>query len=145
MNAHRISRRSAMAQTGMMLGAALTADSLAATSHAADEPAPARAQRAFLFSLNMATIQGQRLGIEKQIQVAGAAGYDAIEPWISSLDDYVKAGGKLADLKKQIADLGMTVESAIGFSEWLAEDDARRAKGLERARHDMELVAQIGG
>ncbi len=98
-----------------------------------------------MFSLNTATIQGQKLGIEKEIQVAADAGYDAIEPWISSLDEFVKAGGKLGDLKKQIADSGLTVESAIGFAEWLAEDDARRAKGLERARHDMNLVAQIGG
>jgi sugar phosphate isomerase/epimerase len=37
------------------------------------------------------------------------------------------------------------VESAIGFAEWIVDDDARRAKGLERARHDMDLVQQIGG
>jgi sugar phosphate isomerase/epimerase len=102
-------------------------------------------QRPFLYSLNMATIQGQKLGIEKEIQVAGEAGYDAIEPWISSIDAYVNAGGQLADLKKRIADAGLTVESAIGFAEWLADDGTRRAQGLERARHDMDLVAQIGG
>jgi sugar phosphate isomerase/epimerase len=145
MNLNRISRRRALTQTGLLIGAALTADHLALSSRAADAPSTAKAQRPFLFSLNMATIQGQKLGIEKEIQVAGAAGYDAIEPWISSLDDYVQAGGKTADLKKQIADLGLTVESSIGFSEWLVEDDARRAKGLERAKHDMDLVAQIGG
>lgn len=145
MSLNRVSRRRALAQTGLLIGAALTSDPLAATSRAADTPATAQAQRPFLFSLNMATIQGQKLGIEKEVQVAAAAGYDAIEPWISSLDDFVNAGGKLADLKKQIADLGLTVESAIGFSEWLAEDDARRAKGLERAKRDMDLVAQIGG
>ena len=93
----------------------------------------------------MATLQGQKLGIEKQVQVAGAAGYDAIEPWLSSLNDFVKAGGKLADLKRQIADQGLTVESAIAFSEWLAEDATRRAKGLEQAKREMDLVAQIGG
>jgi sugar phosphate isomerase/epimerase len=37
------------------------------------------------------------------------------------------------------------VEDAIGFPEWLSEDDARRAKGMERAKREMELVAQIGG
>ena len=145
MNPNCISRRRALAQTGLWFGAALAADSLAASTGAADAPSTAKATRPFLFSLNMATIQGQKLGIEKQIQVAGAAGYDAIEPWISSLDEFVSAGGKLAELKKQIADLGLTVESAIGFAEWLVEDDARRAKGLERARHDMDLVAKIGG
>lgn len=145
MSPNRISRRSALAQTGFLVGAVLATDQLTASARAAGEQVIARAQRPFLFSLNMATIQGQKLSIEKQIQIAGAAGYDAIEPWVSSIEDHVKAGGKTADLKKQIADFGLTVESAIGFSEWLAEDDARRARGLERAKHDMELVAQIGG
>ena len=39
----------------------------------------------------------------------------------------------------------MSVESAIGFAEWIVDDDARRAKGLEQARRDMDLVQQIGG
>jgi hypothetical protein len=36
------------------------------------------------------------------------------EPWIASLEDFVNAGGKLADLKKQISDAGLTVERGIG-------------------------------
>src|ERR1017187_371522 len=145
MSAKRISRRGALAQTGLVLGAALTTDQLAALAPAADASSEAKQPRHFVYSLNMATIQGQKLGIQKEVQVAGEAGYDSIEQWISAIDDYVKAGGKLTDLKKQIADLGLTVESSIGFAEWLAEDEARRAKGLERARHDMNLVAQLGG
>lgn len=145
MNLNRVSRRRALAQTGLLIGGAFATHELAASAQAADAPGSVKLPRPFLYSLNMATIQGQKLGIEKEIQVAGAAGYDAIEPWISSLNDFVQAGGKLADLKKQIADLGLSVESAIGFSEWLAEDDARRAKGLEQAKRDMDLVAQIGG
>jgi len=145
MNPDKISRRQAVTRSGLLFGAAMTLEQFIPTAPAA-EPSPAmKPSRPFLFSLNMATIQGQKLGIEKQIQIAGAAGYDAIEPWISSIDEYVKAGGKPADLKNQIADLGMTVESAIGFSEWLAEDDARRAKGLEQAKRDLDLVGQIGG
>lgn len=144
-NMNQISRRNALTKTGLLIGAALAVDKLPASLPAAETPSTAKARHPFLFSLNMATIQGQKLGIEKQIQVAGAAGYDVIEPWISSIDEYVKAGGKTADLKKQIADLGMTVESSIGFSEWLAEDETCRAKGLEQAKHDMDLVAQIGG
>jgi sugar phosphate isomerase/epimerase len=145
MSLNRVSRRDALARTGLIIGAALIANPLATPATPAEEPAVAKKKRPFLYSLNMATIQGQKLSLDKQIQVAGAAGYDVIEPWISSIDDYVNAGGRLADLKNQIADLGLTVESAIGFSEWLVEDDTRRAKGLERARHDMDLVAQLGG
>src|ERR1035441_9636626 len=112
MNSNRVSRRRALAQTGVLIGAAIASDKLAASARAADAPSAAKAQRPFLFSLNMATLQGQKLGIEKEMQVAGAAGYDAIEPWISSLNDFVNAGGKPADLKNRIADLGLVVESA---------------------------------
>ncbi len=92
----------------------------------------------------MATIRGQKAGIVKEIEIAAQAGYDAIEPWIDSLQEYVRNGGALKDLAKRITDAGLTVEGAIGFAEWLVEDDARRVKGLERAKRDMELAAQIG-
>lgn len=144
MNENRLPRRGALVRTGLILGAALASEPFGAATLRA-ESSSRKQRRPFLFCLNMATIRGQKLGIVKEIQVAAQAGYDAIEPWISNIEEYVKAGGQLADLKKQIADLGLTVESAIGFAEWLAEDDARRAKGLERAKREMEWVAQIGG
>ena len=37
----------------------------------------------------------------------------------------------MRDIKKRIADLGLTVESGIGFPSWIVDDDARRAKGME--------------
>ena len=144
MNLKRFPRRGALARTGLIIGAALASEPFASTTLLADS-AGRKQRRPFLYCLNMATIRGQKLGIVKEIQVAAKAGYDAIEPWISTIEEYVKAGGQLADLKKQLADLGLTVESAIGFAEWLAEDDARRAKGLERAKREMDWVAQIGG
>lgn len=145
MSLNRISRRAALTKAGCLAGVVFTAGESSSPAFASEASSAAKPLRPFLFSLNTATIQGQKLGIEKEVQVAAAAGYDAIEPWISSLDEFVKRGGKLADLKKQISDAGLAVESAIGFSEWLAEDDAQRAKGLEQARHDLDLVAQIGG
>ena len=51
----------------------------------------------------------------------------------------------MPDLKRRIADLGLTVESAIGFPPWIVDDDVKRAQGLERAKLEMDLVAQIGG
>jgi 2-keto-myo-inositol isomerase len=57
----------------------------------------------------------------------------------------VKDGGSLSDLKKQIDDCGLTVESAIGFAQWIVDDDAAREKALEEARSDMELLKSIGG
>ena len=93
----------------------------------------------------MATIRGQKLGIVKEIEVAAQAGYDGIEPWMVTIEEYVSGGGKLPDLRKRISDSGLRVESAIAFAEWIVDDDARRAKGMEQAKRDMDVVAQIGG
>jgi 2-keto-myo-inositol isomerase len=97
------------------------------------------------FSLNTSTIRGQKLPIDQQVSIAAEAGYDGIEPWIRDIEQYVKDGGDLTTLNKQIADAGLAVVSAIGFANWITDDDGERAKGLEQARHDMELVKAIGG
>ena len=97
------------------------------------------------FSLNTSTIRGQKLPIEKQVAVAAEAGYDGIEPWIRDIEKFVEDGGDLADLKKQIADAGLAVVSAIGFANWIVDDEKARTAGLEQARKDMLLVKAIGG
>lgn len=99
----------------------------------------------FLLSLNTSTIRGQKIPIDREVAIAAKAGYDAIEPWISELEDYVRAGGNLRELRRRIEDAGLRVESSIGFCEWIVDDEARRKKGLEQARRDMDLVGQIGG
>ena len=99
----------------------------------------------YRYCLNMSTIRGQELSVKEEIDVAGKAGYDAIEPWLGKLNQYVNAGGSLSDLKKQIDDYGMTVESAIGFASWAVNDPEKRKKGVADATRDMELLAKIGG
>lgn len=146
MKTNDISRRSALARGGLLLGAAVAIEHLGISSLEAAPAAPtSKTPPQFTYCLNTATIRGQKLGIVKEVEIVAQAGYNAIEPWIGTLDEYVKGGGSLSDLRKRIADLGLTVESAIGFPEWMVDDDARRAKGLEQAKHDMDLVAQIGG
>ena len=109
---------------------------------AADER---KAKEPFRYGLNTATLMGQKLSIVEVVEIASRAGYQAIEPWVRELDQYVKDGGSLKDLGKRIADRGLTVESAIDFFEWIVEDDAKRKKGLENARRSMDMVLQIGG
>ena len=128
-------RRKFLAASAVLPGFALV-------PRAPARPAPfAQAQ----FCLNTSTIRGFNLGIEEEVDVAANAGYDAIEPWISSLREYRDAGRSLPDLRKRLEDRGLTVESAIGFAPWIVDDDAQRAKGLEEARRDMDLLAQVGG
>ena len=99
----------------------------------------------FTYCLNTATIRGQGLPIAAEVDLAAKAGYQAIEPWINELERHVEKGGTLRDLGRRITDAGLRVPSAIGFAEWIVDDEGQRKKGLERARRDMEMVRQIGG
>jgi sugar phosphate isomerase/epimerase len=123
----------------------LPAAALVPTGGAAATSTPARDDEPFLYGLNTSTIRGQKLSLPEEIDLAAEVGYRGMEPWINEIDEYVKAGGSLKDLAKRLSDRGIRVESAIGFPEWIVDDDARRAKGLEEAKRAMDLVRQIGG
>jgi 2-keto-myo-inositol isomerase len=117
------------------------ASSRAQVSAAIDEGPPP----AFRFCLNTSTIREAKLGIEKEVAIAAEAGYDGIEPWIPTLREFVEKGGKLSDLQKQISDAGLTVDSAIGFAQWIVDDESRRQAALNEAKRDMEMLREIGG
>ena len=97
------------------------------------------------FALNTSTVRGQKLSVIEQIEVTAKAGFDGIEPWIGDLQKYADQGGSLGDLKKRIEDLGLTVDSAIGFANWIVDDEEARKQGLENAKKEMSLVKAIGG
>jgi 2-keto-myo-inositol isomerase len=111
-----------------------------ALAGAAEKPAAP-----FRFMFNTATIMGQKVPLDRTVDLVAKAGYDAIEPWIREIDAFVAAGGSLKDLGKRITDAGLRVESAIGFAKWAANDDAERKEGLEQARRDMDRVRALGG
>jgi sugar phosphate isomerase/epimerase len=139
-----LSRRRFVASSGVALGAALLAgvrtDAASQSRTIGTLSAPP-----FKYSLNASTIRGQKVGLAKEIDIAAQAGYAAFEPWVQTIQDYMKAGGKLADIRKQVEDRGLTVEGAISFAQWIVDDDAARAKGVEQVKREMDLLAQIGG
>jgi 2-keto-myo-inositol isomerase len=130
-----LSRRDVLA----MSTAAIATSVLPSTASAAEPAEP------FGYSFNTSTIRGQKVHIEDEAKLAARAGFNAIEPWISELQDFTKRGGTLKDLGKQIADLGLKVESSIGFAKWIVNDNLERHKGLDEAKRDMEMVLAIGG
>jgi sugar phosphate isomerase/epimerase len=132
-----------MLASGAMTGALVAGGALPSMSRA--QSTSAATKDSFRYCLNMSTIRGQELSVPEEIDIAGQAGYDAIEPWLGKLHEYVQGGGSLADLRKRIEDHGLTVESAIGFASWLVDDDDRRKSGLEEARRDMDVIASLGG
>jgi len=95
------------------------------------------------YCLNTSTIQGQGLSLPQELEVAAKAGYQAIEPWVAEVEKFVEDGGQLSDLRKRAADLGLSVESCIGFSEWVTEA-ADAPGGLEAWKRDMIMMAEIG-
>jgi 2-keto-myo-inositol isomerase len=99
----------------------------------------------FTYCLNTSTIVGQKLPLTEMIDLTGKAGFKAIEPWIGEIVAYQQQGGSLKDLRRRIEDNGLVVASAIGFAQWILDDDNARKAGLIEARHDMELVAELGG
>lgn len=106
---------------------------------------PTAERNAVRLALNMSTLRGQELSLPEQVDVAADAGYDGIEPWIRDIRGYVDAGGSLRDLRNRIDDAGLSVDSAIGFANWIVDDADARRQGLEEARRDMALVAELGG
>lgn len=102
------------------------------------------AKNKFTFSLNTSTISGQKLGIEKYIDIAARAGYDSIEPWIGDLKNYLDNGGSLRTLKKLLDDSKITAVNAIGFAPWMTDDDAVSKAGFKQMREEMEIMAALG-
>jgi sugar phosphate isomerase/epimerase len=142
-----LTRREWLAGTATVgAGAGLIA-AMAPDARGADPAGQAQAPpRATIgYCLNTSTLRGQKLTIAEEVQIASEVGYDALEPWTRELDEYVKSGGSLERLGREIRDRKMTVESAIAFFEWAVDDDTRRRKAFDEARRSMEMVRALGG
>lgn len=98
----------------------------------------------FKFSLNTSTISGQKLGVEKYIDIAARAGYDCMELWIPDLKVYLENGGTLPKLKKLIDDSKVPVVNAIGFAPWMVDEEEKRNAGFKQMREEMEIMAALG-
>jgi sugar phosphate isomerase/epimerase len=149
-----ISRRAALSKAGLLAATAVAGGAGASRAVAAESPASTATASSsanaahpggFTLCLNTATLRGFKMALPDEIELAAKTGYKAIEPWLDKIHAHEKSGGSLKDIGKRIADLGLTVESAIGFAPFMANDDAVRAKGMEQAKIDMNVVAQIGG
>ena len=95
-------------------------------------------------SLNTSTISGQKLGIEKYIDIAARAGYECIEPWIGDIKAYVEKGGTLRALKKLLDDSKVAPINAIGFAPWMTDDEEQRKAGFKQMREEMEIMSALG-
>ncbi len=105
--------------------------------------APAK-KESFKYALNMSTLRGHKLGFQKEIETASKAGFEHVEIWINSLQDFLKNGKTTADARKILNDAGIVAEDAIGFAPWIVDDAATRAKASEQLKQEMGMLAEIG-
>lgn len=98
----------------------------------------------FKFCLNTSTISKQNIGLVQEIELAAKVGFDSIEVWLRTIDEFQKAGGKLSDIKKRASDLGISIENVIGFSNWMSDDASLREAAIEQSKRDMEIIQSIG-
>ncbi|MDR6943118.1 sugar phosphate isomerase/epimerase family protein [Mucilaginibacter pocheonensis] len=134
-----LSRRQVIKTIGLAAGAAVVKDSAAAPVISTGKH-----DHGFVYSLNMSTIRGHNLGFVKELEVAAKAGYTSVEIWIDTLQAYLKTGGSVTEAKKIITDLGITIENAIGFAQWIVDDEATRKQGVAQLRAEMETLGLIG-
>ncbi len=104
----------------------------------------ARPAGPFRFCLNMSTISGQHPGLLKSIDIAATAGYDGVELWVRDILEWLNQGNSIQALAKYISDRNIRVENAISFTEWMVDDDAKRAAALVTLEKEMQLVAVLG-
>lgn len=123
------------------LGAGLTPGA----SAAAAEPKGRTPREPFGYCLNTSTIRGQKLKLTEIVGIAARAGYQAIEPWVSEIEQHARDGGSLKELGKLLRGSGLEVPSSISFTEWVVDDETRRKKALEQLKREMDWVSQIGG
>lgn len=137
-----VTRRQSLATITAALGASLS-PAVASSPDSVPQTVPT-ATSSFTLCLNMSTLRGHKLGFVKELETASKAGFQHVEIWIETLQQYLKSGGTVADARKVLSDQGIRVENAIGFAPWIIDDDTKRAQGLDQMKREMELLAQIG-
>ena len=97
---------------------------------------------AFQYCLNASTIR--TTPILRQIEVAAAAGYTAIELWHDQIDAHLQWGGSLQEIRKAVSDSGLTVPTTIYLKGWFETTGEEHALELVECRRRMEQAAEIG-
>ena len=96
----------------------------------------------FEYCLNTSTIRPTP--IREKIRIAGQLGYRAIEPWNDEVDDYLRQGGTIEDLRKAIDDAGLRVASVIALFGWTEADPIAHRIALDECKRRMDQAARLG-
>lgn len=96
----------------------------------------------FVYCLNSSTIMPTPLA--EKIRIAGEVGYGAIEIWHADVDEFVRDGGTVEDVRKAVEDAGMFVATTIFLKGWwdTIGDPERRA--FDEIERRLEQSAVLG-
>ncbi len=95
----------------------------------------------FLYCLNTSTIRPTPL--LKKISLAGEAGFQAIEPWNDEITSYLAQGGRVAELKRALADANLKVVSVIALHGWITAIGPERVRVLDECRRRMAQAVEL--
>jgi sugar phosphate isomerase/epimerase len=96
----------------------------------------------FIYCLNSSTIRPTP--ILKKIEVAGKAGYEAIELWHDDIDAHLAGGGTISEIRKALADWRLTVPTTIYLKGWFETTGPEHVRELDECKRRMEQAAEVG-
>ena len=96
------------------------------------------------YCLNTSTLRGQKLDLYQLIEITAKAGYEGVELWVDDVKKYIGEGKSLASLKKHLDDSRLTVENAIGFAQWIVDDDNVRKAAFVQMEEEMKMMSELG-
>ena len=96
----------------------------------------------FKYCLNASTIK--TTPILEQIAATATAGYEAIELWHDSIDEFVRGGGSIRDIRKALDDCSLAVPTTIYLGDWFDATDAAYPQVLDECKRRMAVSAELG-
>ncbi|AHM61911.1 xylose isomerase domain-containing protein [Flammeovirgaceae bacterium 311] len=129
--------------TATLAAPVVSAQTLSSTQKGKEKKRYQNGKSPWPICLDTATIRPAE-GLEKKMEIAAAAGYDAIEPWDWELEEYEKNGGNLKELAKKIRDKGLFVPSMIGLWGCIPRNEEEFQKNLPATRNRMRMASEIG-
>lgn len=92
--------------------------------------------------LNTSTIAPVPLAAK--LPLIAAAGFRHVELWNDEVDDYLASGGSLADLKKRLDDLGLSVAGMIALTTWAEFSEGGLPEMQEAWDERLNQAAAVG-
>lgn len=96
----------------------------------------------FRYCLNASTIR--TTPVLRQIEVARAAGYEAIELWHDHIDEHLRSGGSLSEIRRAIDDSGLVVPTTIYLAGWFQPGGEEHVRALDEVKRRLEQSAAVG-